>query len=413
MTFRLRAEQISLWLIVAIFLSFPLALGLANTLMLLVLLAWLLAGGYQALGNRVVASPVALCFLALYVIVVLACFWGDVPTSDRLLHVAKYSKLAFAALLIGALHERMWQRRCLLAFCAAMLFIVVCTWLNVWIRLPWSVTQTPGWGLSHHVIGDHITQNIMMAFFALILLAQTWRNWQDASSKRRVLKLVGLGCLVVLASVSVTHLSFGRTGYVLLALAFIVSAVTLLSGKKLLWAGLLMLLLASVTVTSSQAMRDRFAKGYSELLNEPAVPNSSLGIRSFIYVTAPKMMADSPWIGHGTGSYHTVICRYVEPKSYCPRINWHPENQYIAFALGQGLIGLMMYLALLASMLIVAARSADPTAKLLLFGVSVFLIFNSLVNTSLFSSRESHFFILIAALATAMSHRTRKHNIRQ
>jgi O-antigen ligase len=402
MTIKQRLQWLSLWFTVGIFLSFPVAMGLANTLMLLVVVCWLLGGNYQAIGQRVIASPVALSLLALYALVVLGCLWGDVPTSDRLLHVAKYSKLIFAAILIGTLHERIWQQRCLKAFCWAMLFIMVCTWLNVWIRLPWSVTQTPGWGLSHHVIGDYITQNIMMAFFVLILLTQLWRKLQQPSGQKRNIQMAVLGLTVVLASVSITHLSIGRTGYVLLALAWVICALLFLSGKRLLWAGCAMLLIAGVTLASSQPMRDRVALGYSEVMNAKSDRQSSLGARSYIYATAPKMIAASPWIGHGTGSYHTAVCRYVEPASFCPRINWHPENQYLAFAFSLGLLGLAMYLGLLASMLITAKKSDHAMAKALLFGVAIFLTFNSLVNTSLFSSRESHFFMMMAALATAM-----------
>ncbi|TAG27228.1 MAG: hypothetical protein EAZ37_05760 [Burkholderiales bacterium] len=407
MTFQTYCEKITLWLTVGIFLSFPLALGLANVLMLLVVLGWLISGNYQSMGCKVVSSPAALSLIALFVLIVLGCFWGNVPIEDRLLHVAKYSKLVFAALLIGALGEPVWQRRCLSAFCLAMFFVMVSTWLNVWVRLPWSVTQTPGWGVTHHVIGDYITQNIMMAFFVLIVLASFWKKYQAPKTKARSIALLGLGCLVVLSSISITHLSVGRSGYVLLALAWVVTALVLLNGRKLLLAGLLILCLLSAMVASSPTMRDRFILGYSEITASQTDRSSSMGARSYIYITAPKMIADSPWIGHGTGSYHTAICRYVQPASFCPRINWHPENQYIAFATAQGLIGLFMYLGVLISLLLCAKKCADPAIKLLLFGITAFLMVNSLFNTPLFSSRESHFFMMMVALAVAMSYQTK------
>lgn len=404
MSFRLRAEQITLWLVVGIFLAFPIALGLANTLMLLVVVGWLLTANYQALGLRVVASPVSISLLALYALIVLGCFWGNAPIEDRYLHLAKYSKLLFAALLIGALHDEVWQRRALMAFCVSMLLIMVCTWLNVWFKIPGSVTQTPGWGLSHHVIGDHITQNIMMAFFVVVLLRSFWLKFREPAHPKRQRQLLMLAILIGLASISVTHLSYGRTGYVLLALAFVLSAAVLLKGKQMAVSGAAIILAGVLIVASSQALRERAAKAHDEIRVAKTQQISSLGLRTLTYRTAPQVFADSPWIGHGTGSYHTIICRYVQPQSLCKNINWHPENQYIAFALGQGGIGLFLYLTMLASALFLAHRTRAPEYRLLLGAITVFLMAGGMANTSLFSSRESHFYLLMIALSTAMAH---------
>ncbi|NBY54424.1 MAG: hypothetical protein EBQ48_03545 [Betaproteobacteria bacterium] len=58
-------------------------------------------------------------------------------------------------------------------------------------------------------------------------------------------------------------------------------------------------------------------------------------------------------------------------------------------------------------MFVCAFRSgARPAARVMLFAFAVMLFINSFINSPLFSSRESQFFALMAALLIAMNHPT-------
>jgi ABC-type Co2+ transport system permease subunit len=65
-------------------------------------------------------------------------------------------------------------------------------------------------------------------------------------------------------------------------------------------------------------------------------------------------------------------------------------------------MGMLLYVALLLSLYRVASRSENAQAKLLLATLTSILVVDSMINTPLYSSRESHFFLYMIALLVAM-----------
>jgi O-antigen ligase len=170
-----RISQALPFLTVALFLSFPIAMGLANTLIVLLLLGWIACGRYRERWATIRTNPIILLALFLYGVILIGTLYTPAPTEDVILHIKKYSKLVFVVIVFSILSDPIWQRRCMHAFASAMTFVFVSTWLNIWFLLPWSASQNLGWGQSHHVFGDYITQNVMMAFFVLLCLVWSHR----------------------------------------------------------------------------------------------------------------------------------------------------------------------------------------------------------------------------------------------
>lgn len=378
--------------LVGLFLAFPISLALTSVLMAVFLALWVLGGQWRVAMPRLRANPVAIAALALWGVIVLGVWWTPAPWHDVQLHLSKYSKLLFAVALMTfgvAPRTHMWA---LAAFAMAMGFILVSTWLNVWLVLPWSKTQVPGWGISHHVVGDYITQNIMMAFFTLLALFR-------AKSAPSAWIRGGWLVVTVLAAVSITHLSDGRTGYLLLFSVLVYFAAVSFRGKALLLAVLGAMMVLALVYASSPLMRDRVEKAQEEIARIQEDKYTSIGNRLYLYQITPKLIAAKPILGHGTGAFHTEICRFVDTPPGCHGwINWHPHNQFLFFAADHGILGLLAYLALLVSMGWVAYRSADPEAATLLGGLLVLLLVDGMINSPLWSARESHLFFLMMAL---------------
>jgi len=384
------------WTLVAAFGAFPIALGLANALMLLAVMLWCLGGQWADRWQAVSRNPVAWLVLVLYGLMLLGVLYTPAPAEDWQLHLKKYIKLPMMVVWLALLWQAASIRRhALNAFAAAMAFTAASTWLNVWFQLPWSQSQNQGWGVTHHVFGDYITQNVMMALFVLLALfraraGQAWVRW-------------GWAATALLAAVSITHLSDGRTGYVLLAVAVGVFILTQLTGKVAVAAVLAGLLGLAGLLATSDTMRARFDMAIAEAKRHDTDNASSIGHRLYNYKTAPKLVAEKPLLGWGTGAYHTEICRVLDKPEECPMYSWHPHNQYLFFAAEHGVVGLGLYLALLTSMVWVAFRATDPQARTLLLGLTALLAVNSLFNSPLWSARESHFFTLMGALLASMA----------
>lgn len=392
-----QADIAAKWCLVPAFLAFPISHSLASAFMLLILALWLLSGRWRERWLNLCKTPVFWSAMALYAMILLGVLYTVAPQADWQLHLEKYLKIALIAVWLSLFIDAPRHRTLALnAFVVAMLFIVVSTWLNIWFQLPWSKSQNQGWGVSHHVFGDHITQNVMMAFFVLVTLFR-WRN----SEKIWVRWLWFL--VAIFSIISVTHLSEGRTGFVLLSAMVGVFVLLQIRGKLSISYLLLAAIVMIGLLASSEAMRDRFSMAVTEFQRSDVDNMTSIGHRLYNYKTTPILVSESPIIGLGTGAYHSQICRVISDPNQCQMFSWHPHNQYLFFAVNHGVIGLVLYFIFLGSMALIALRSIDKQAQILLLGLTVLLAINSLFNSPLWSSRESHFFTLMAGLLTSMA----------
>jgi O-antigen ligase len=397
-----RLDAVTQTSVVALFFAFPISLSLANLLMVWVFLLWLLSGRFGQAGQLLKSNPAACAALALFGVVLLGVLYSPAPWPDIQNHLEKYVKLIMVAVLLFVLAPvPALQQRALLAFALAMGFTAASSWLNIWWQLPWSETQDQGWGVNHHVFGDYITQNVMMSLFVLLALERVWNG--SVVWRRGLWALTGL-----LAALSITHLSIGRTGFVLLLVVLGVFLLAQLRGRTLLLALTAAALAVAAVFASSAPMQQRFAQAWAEARQFEADNQSSIGHRIYNIETTTRLVLQKPLLGWGTGAYHTEICHVLEDPAQCPTFSWHPHNQYLFFAAGHGVLGLGIFLALLGGMAWQAQRSTHAQARVLLLGLTALLAVNSLFNSPLWSARESHFFIFMAGLLLSMAWATRK-----
>lgn len=401
----LQQTRIERWLtilVVTLYFAFPVAMGLANLSTLLFLITAIILLRHKEIRHALITNKMVWLLCLMYAVIIVGLTYSPATWDWKLIHIDKYAKLIYASLLIAILIAfPKLQKFALQSFVGAMLFIVVSTWLNIWFLLPWSATQTTGWGQSHHVFGDHITQNVMMSFFCALTL-----HYAIKSNKlSRVFWIIAS----ITAAVSITHLSTGRTGLIVL-IASLFTYVCVITKGKWLPASIFSLIIASVfAISTSSTLQSRFGQAWAEFHNSQSDNQTSIGHRLYNYQTTPKLIAESPIIGHGTGSYHEEICRHIEDKDQCSMFSWHPHNQYLFFAAEHGIAGLAVYLMLISYMYYLGYQNKNHASGILLIVLASILATNSLINSPLWSSRENHFFLYMLALLTAMasSHRAR------
>lgn len=385
------------FLFAAMFFLFPTVLPLAHVALLLILITALVRFRGDNYWYIYKNTPVLWLLSALYVVVVAGSFFTPSSSDWVFVHLSKYAKFIYAVVLILLLTgQEKLQRIAFNAFIAAMLFILLSTWLNLWFLLPWSITQDTGWGKTHHVFGDYITQNVMMAFFAVIA---THKFFHSQIRSQKIFWVI----TAVLAVVSISHLSQGRTGLVLLAVGLLAYALSATRGKALIGSLFGTIFVLGLALGSSSLLQDRFSLAVVEAQRHDIDNMTSIGHRLYNYKITPLLIAEKPFLGHGTGAYHTEICRFVEKQEWCKFFNWHPHNQFLFFGADHGLLGVALYVLLLLSLYRAALKSPNVEAKLLLFSITSILLVNSLFNSPLFSSRESQFFAYMLALLVSMS----------
>ena len=388
-----RFDRLSQGLLVGTFLAFPVALALGNVLTVLCLAATLLSTQLRTQWRKVFQRPSSWAMLLLFLLILVGTSYTSAPGHIALVHLAKYAKLLVGLFFVLVLLDATTRRYCLYAFMAAMGFILASVYIGIFVPLPWSATQQAGWGVDHTVVGDYITQSVMMTFFVLTCLAFLWKfksPWARA----------GWILLALLGAISITHLAWGRTGVFVLGSALVVSGLAVAPGKKKIWVLGAIISLMGLVAASSPLLMGKIKMGWQEVQNHEGNKYTSLGHRLYNYQSAVALIQKHPLAGTGTGSYDTEACRLNTNPEDCKLFGWHPHNQYLFFMIENGVLGGLLFVALIAS-LFYAARQRSTPDKLLMLGFATTLVADSLINSPLFSARESHFFIFMMALLVA------------
>ncbi len=339
-------------------------------------------------------NPITLPALLLFGLILLGSLYSTGDLAHIRLHVGKYSKLVLALVFLSLLDQARWRRYSLGAFAAAMLFILASVYASIWVHLPWvSPARALGWGVDHTIVGDYITQNVMMSFFVVLCLTLctvAQKNWH------RALWLM----LAALAVLSITDLSVGRTGYFVLAVCLVAFVLTAVSGRARYATLLLLAAALAVGLLGSRTMQARYQQAWTEIKNHNTDIHTSVGHRLYNYKTVLELIRERPLQGWGTGSYDHESCRLIVNPADCVEFGWHPHNQYLFFWLENGLPGLLAYLFLILRLVRHGWARAAPD-RLLILGFACALIADSLVNSPLFSARENHFFVFMMVLLLA------------
>ena len=381
--------------LIAVFFFFPISMALGYIAMALALLFWLSSGKIRFYWEDINKRTIVWVALGLYAVIVLGVLYSDAKSEDIFIHLTKYSKLLLIPIFISLLANNRLRNRCMSAYALAMLLILISVYANIWWNLPWSKTHNQGWSADHTVIGDYITQSIMMTFLVIVALDRGIRAneiWQ------RVAWLAVSG----LAAVSIIYLSKGRTGYLLLAAALFVFAATAVSGFRR-WLVLGGLTVSAVLIMSTaDTVKQRIELAVTEIRASDRMEITSIGGRINFWKNTLLLIEERPLVGWGTGSYHDQWCRAVTDPGWCEFGRWHPHNQFLFFWMEHGIPGLLLFLAMVLAPVVAVFRTAPRERRVVLSFAAIFFI-DSMINASLWSSRESHFFVVMLSWVLAQA----------
>lgn len=378
-------------LVGAIFFT-PLGTAPANILMVSTILAWLAAGGYRQRFIAIKDNHFAWSALGLYGLlwVGVAYTSGDAP--DIRHELQKYSKLLFILLAITLLQEEKWRNRGLAAFALAMFVTLVLSMINV----VWPLSIAKGTSTNSFVFKDYIVQNLMMSFFVLLMLVKS----REQSSKLRRLAYLALAAC---AMANILLFVFGRTGYLSLAAVLAVFIAFYIPPRQR-WQWLIAALLAGLALFYfSDTFRGRINQAATEFQNRDANQPTSVGQRVEFFRKSVELIKERPLAGWGTGAYPKEFCRIALTEEWCMLGKFHPHNQFLAFGVQLGLLGILGYLTFFACALRQAWHFNRPE-KVLAIGLAGALLVDSFLHAPLFLVTEAQFFTLMLAVVLARAH---------
>lgn len=391
-------RQAAMGSLVVLFFAFPVSVALANVMMGLTVLFWLMGmkrAAWVPFFRQAWSNPVVKPAVLLALLVVVASAWSPASGAEIVGYFKKYAKFLILPVFISLLTEGAVRRRCWQGFALAMLITLVSTWLNVWTTLPWSRTANQGFGVDHTVFKDHIAQGIMMSLFVCVSAM-----WALKAPTRGRAALWWVVCL--LSAVSILGLSQGRTGYLGVFFAALVFAMSALGGRiktALCTVTAAALLLLVVYAVSPQFQhRTDLALKEAHTSSKSAVTSIGARIETWRFMTSSS--TNMTLLGAGTASYPVFAKTYFKDPAFCAVVCPHPHNQFLLFYFELGLVGLALFFWFIGT-LVRRAFAVTLVHRGLILGFVAIMLVSNMTHSSLWLSTESHFFILMTALLMA------------
>lgn len=386
------------WGVVGMLFSLSFSKALFNVSAVLMVLGFILSGDMHRKWRLILGNPVSSAAMVLFAVIAASVTYSEAATDQARYSVLAYSKLLFIPLIVALIDSPQWRRRCWRGYAIGMLILLAHVYADIWLDIPWTRTGSGTTDVTLGVFHHYIAQTLVMAFFAVLCLH--WGIGAPSKSVRTAWLLVA-----ALAAASITHLSIARTGQVTLLVALLTLLVVSVPRRWVLPAGGAFILAALLVVFSSGTIQDRFRLAYKEV-SEFQFKNdySSVGARLQMWNVSLKLIQEKPLLGHGAGSYTPLARKAFADETMCKIGCAQPHNQYLLLGVETGLVGMLAFVGLMVSALVVWRRLPDHNPLIPVY--VVILALTCLSDSGLFIRAQAYFFVPILGLLASGPLRT-------
>ena len=348
------------------------------------------------LRKRFVAGlcqPMVICGFCLYFIVMASSFWSAAEWADKLEVIKGCRKILVLPMAIALINSPFLKDRFLLVFIFSVTAVAFLSWVS-WIS-----------GITIHkpataLLRNDVTQG--MTFFVAAFASACMVAYHKglASHFRRILTV----CFLVVASNGVM-ISTGRSGY-LLGIVLVGCFGLYAGGKKSLVITPLLVAVTAGLFYLSPTPRHEITMAVNNLVSgEHADENTSAGLRVVFWKNTLPVITQSPVIGHGLKGLRAEYAKQVAGvEGWQGIVTDDPHNQYLFMLAEQGAVGLIVFLAFVASFFF---QKTEPLYRLLGLSILVGWMATSLFNGHFSSSVEGRFVLLWCAAMLSMPLATR------
>ncbi|MDP2418495.1 MAG: O-antigen ligase family protein [Hydrogenophaga sp.] len=388
--FQNRMLTMAQWSVVGILVSISFSKALFNTSSALMIIGWLLSGDFPCKWQLMQKNPVTKASVALFFIIVGSALYSEADLHRTLIGVQAYSKLLFIPIIVSLIDTAQWRRRCWNGFAAGMVVTLAHVYADVWLEIPWTRTYQNTLNGDTGVFEHHIAQTVVMAFFTAFCLHRAW-------TLQRLGQRLFWVLLSLLSALSITHLSIARTGQVTLLMAMLTLLMVSVPKKWVLPSLGGFILMTILLVFSSSSLQNRFQLAYEEVTKFQFKNDySSVGARLQMWNISLDLIKERPLLGHGVGSYPLLAEKAFADERMCNIGCAQPHNQYLLFGVEIGLLGVLVFASLLAS--ICVAWLSMPDRNPLLPVYVTILGLTCLSDSGLLIRAQAYFFIPMLGL---------------
>jgi O-antigen ligase len=302
------------------------------------------------------------------------CLYSVAPLKETLESLWGWRKILLLPLGLVLFNDALWKNK--FAY-SLMIFVgIVSLFCILFYLLQLNIHhQEPG-----VLIRNHSTQG--MVFSVTLFLMGMVLLFKKHMLPIRSTWFLGFMLMILGALVYMTP---GRSGF----LAFVVVTAYLgylLFREKLYKMLSVLFLLSSTLLLTSPLVQDRIELGVKEMqhVDPTNIASSSMGMRMVLWKHTIELIQDRPLLGFGTGGFEEAYSQKIKDNPDWEKNIMHdPHNQFLKIWVEMGMLGLIVFLGMLASSLF--QKSSKMYFHL---GIGVLLAWCA---TSLFSSHFSTF----------------------
>ena len=319
-------------------------------------------------------QPLLLASALFVLLLSIDCFYSVAPLKETLESLWGWRKILLLPLGLVLFNDTVWKNK--FAYSLMTFVVIVSLFCMLFYLLELNIRgQEPG-----VLIRNHATQG--MIFSVTLFLMGVFLLFKKHILSIRRLWILGVMLMILGVLVYMTP---GRSGY----LAFMVVTVyfgNLLFREKHYKILTLVFLLSSTFLLTSPLVRDRIELGVKEMqhVDTSNIESSSMGLRMTVWKNTIELIKDRPLLGFGTGGFEEAYSKKIKDSPEWEKHLMHdPHNQFLKIWAEMGMLGLIVFLGMLASSLF--QKSSKMYFHL---GMGVLLAWCA---TSLFSSHFSTF----------------------
>ena len=337
--------------------------------------------------------------LGILIIFSLSLFWTDADPEIALLTLVKHAKLLEILLLASLIRNENEARIGIVAFLAGQAFLLINSWLLA-AGLPIHWVASP---IGRNVVfSSYLDQSIIFAGAAAVF----WHLQTERIGPRWLAWL-----LTAAALINVFLLLDGRTGY-LVALTVIALAVMWTMPKRWRVATLVAtpLLVLFGLYMGSAKVQERVSKiaHESQAFAQQGGTESSSGWRLNAWHRSVQAITESPWLGHGVGSW-TVTIKRIEGSTATQTFGEgkasNPHQEYLLWGVELGVGGSLLLLSLIACLVRDALRFKTSVAQATM-SITAVMAVACLFNSALYDGLIGDYFCVALGLLMALGLRS-------
>ncbi len=347
--------------------------------------------------RRELATPSGGLPVLLFALGLLGVLWADVTLLDRWRGLDSFFKLLAIPLLFVQFRRSVhgdWVFAGYLLSCTALLGVT--TVVMAFPSLALSLLH-----FDNVLVKNAATQSgeFVTCIFGLLYLAQ------DRIARRRWLWVIGSAAIIFAMLADIFYASTGRTALVTIPVLLVLFAVRNLKagGTALVFGGAVVV--GVIVWVSSPYLRQRTDAILTEIqIYEANNARTSSGERIEFWKKSIEFVRQSPVIGHGTGSIHSLFEKAVAGQTGTAGVAAsNPHNQTLAVAIQLGLVGvIVLWLMWAAHLFLFRGNSLAGWIGLV---VVVQNVVGSLFNSHLFDFVQGWVYVIAVGVAGGAARR--------